>query len=74
LALPAEVFSRQGHPTVATIQQSLQHYEQVQQDPKYQALASMPEFQSTVGLLKHYLSSLGNGSTSLNIPPPPGSP
>jgi hypothetical protein len=74
LALPAEIFSHQGHPSVAALQQSLQHYEQVQQNPQYQALASMPEFQSTFGLLKHYLSSLGKGSTPLNIPPPPGSP
>ena len=74
LALPAEVFSRQGHPSVEAVQQSLQHYEQARQNPQYQALASMPEFQSTYGLLKHYLSTLRHHSTQLHIPPPPAVP
>jgi hypothetical protein len=71
LALPAEVFSGQGHPSVESIQQSLQHYEQVRQNPQYQALASMPEFQSTYGLLKHYLNTLSPSGAQLQLPPPP---
>ncbi len=74
LALPAQVFTGQGHPSVATIGKSLQHYEQVRQNPQYQALATMPEFQSTYGLLKHYLSSLSHSSTQPQLPPPPAVP
>jgi len=74
LALPAEVFSGRGHPSAAAIQQSLAHYEQVRQNPQYQTLATMPEFQSTYGLLKHYLSTLSHGSTHLHLPPPPATP
>jgi hypothetical protein len=74
LALPAEVFSGQGHPSAMAIQQSLAHYEQVRQDPQYQALAAMPEFQSTYGLLKHYLSSLSNSGVWPQLPPPPAAP
>lgn len=72
LALPVEVFSSQSHPTVEAIQESLQHYDQVRQNPQYQALASMPTFQSTYGLLRHYLSTLSKNETQLVLPPPPG--
>jgi len=72
LALPAEVFSHEKHPSMESIQQSLQKYEQVRQDPKYQSLTSMPAFQSTYGLLRHYSSTLSQNETQLILPPPPG--
>ncbi|WP_231943732.1 lipid-binding SYLF domain-containing protein [Aeoliella mucimassa] len=73
LALPAEVFTNQSHPPVEAIQQSLRNYEQVIANPSYQALSSLPAFQSTYGLLKHYESTLVRKESVLNLPPPPTS-
>ena len=71
LALPAEVFSHQSHPSVEAIQRSLQNYDQVRNHAQYQALTSMPAFQSTYGLLRHYESTLSNTESRLILPPPP---
>jgi hypothetical protein len=71
LGLPAQVFQGSGHPTAEAINQSLNHFESVRNDPRYVALASHPEFQSTYGLLKHYAHELSNSKQSLNLPPPP---
>ncbi|WP_145288368.1 lipid-binding SYLF domain-containing protein [Pirellulimonas nuda] len=71
LALPAEVFSGRTHPSVDAVKASLQHYDQVRQNPQYQALAALPAFQSTYGLLTHYLSTLGQIEAPVNLPPPP---
>jgi len=71
LALPVEVFSQQSHPAIETVQKSLQHYEQVRQNAQYQALTTMPAFQSTYGLLKHYAATLGKDETQPILPPPP---
>ena len=73
LALPAEVFVPQGHPSLEAIQRSLQNYEMVLRNPKYQALTSRPEFQSTYGLLRHYAGTLRNDEARLQLPPPPSS-
>lgn len=71
LALPVEVFSHQAHPSSQAIQQSLRNYEQVRGNPQYQALTSMPAFQSTYGLLRHYASTLSENSQRPVLPPPP---
>ena len=71
LALPAEIFSHQSHPSIEALQKSLQNYDQVRNNSQYQALASMPAFQSTYGLLRHYESTLSKNEPRLILPPPP---
>ena len=71
LALPVEVFSQHSHPSLQKLQQSLENYEEVRKNPKYQQLASMPAFQSTYGLLRHYISTLSQDETQPVLPPPP---
>ncbi len=73
LALPAEVFYGNGHPSTEVLQQCLARFETVRTDPRFGSLANHPEFQSTYGLLKHYIQELSQNSTSLNLPPPPAS-
>jgi hypothetical protein len=40
-------------------------------DPRYQSLNSMPAFQSTYGLLRHYASTLRAADVIPQLPPPP---
>lgn len=70
LALPTQVFDG-GNPPVAALQQSLNNFETVERDPKFAALASRPEFQSTMGLLQHYMQTLSAPAGQLQLPPPP---
>ncbi|WP_442485295.1 lipid-binding SYLF domain-containing protein [Aeoliella sp. SH292] len=71
LALPAEVFTPGGHPPLEAIDQSLARFDMVATDPRYQALNSMPAFQSTYGLLRHYASTLRAADVIPQLPPPP---
>lgn len=71
LALPAEVFTPQGHPPLEAIDQTVARFDRVATDPRYQALNSMPAFQSTYGLLRHYASSLRATDIIPQLPPPP---
>lgn len=74
LALPAEVFSRQSNPSPEAVQRSLRNYEMVLNNPEYRQLTSLPAFQSTYGLLRHYESTLSARQTQLQLPPPPTVP
>ncbi len=71
LAMPAEVFSGNGHPSVQMINETLDRFERVRTDVNYAALANDAEFQSTYGLLKNYHQELSNTGQSLNLPGPP---
>ncbi|MEX2172500.1 MAG: lipid-binding SYLF domain-containing protein [Pirellulales bacterium] len=71
LALPAEVFQGHQHPPIAALEQSLANFATVQRDPRYAALAARPEFQSTYGLLQHYLQAQSPAAGQLQLPPPP---
>ncbi len=71
LALPAEVFYGNGHPSLEALQQCLARFETVRTDPRFGSLANHPEFQSTYGLLKHYIQALSQSNAALNLPPPP---
>ena len=71
LALPAEVFNGNGHPSIQQLNQSLSRFETIRTDARYSALANDAEFQSTYGLLKHYTQELSNNNKSLNLPAPP---
>jgi hypothetical protein len=71
LALPAEVFTGKGHPPPETLRRSLARFDAVAKDPRYRTLTQRPEFQSTYGLLRHYLSARSQDAGSLQLPPPP---
>jgi lipid-binding SYLF domain-containing protein len=71
LGLPAEVFSGAGHPSVESLHDSLERFEAVRADTQYSSLTKLPEFQSTYGILRHYVSTLTQHSEPLNLPPPP---
>ncbi len=71
LALPAEVFYGNQQPPVEKLNESLQRFEMVKNDPRYRDLANLPEFQSTYGLLKHYVTDLSPQTSGLNLPAPP---
>ncbi len=71
LALPSQVFQNNGHPSPEVMQQCLARYDAIRNDPRYANLASRPEFQSTYGLLKHYIQEITATETKLNLPPPP---
>jgi lipid-binding SYLF domain-containing protein len=70
LALPAEIFAG-GQPSQEALQNSLLKFETVRTDPRYRDLAERPEFQSTLGLLKHSVAAMSQDSQSINLPPPP---
>ncbi len=71
LALPAEVFTHTGHAEMASLQNSLKQFDAIAADPRYQALAARPEFQSTHALLRNYVHSLTETTEPLQLPPPP---
>lgn len=73
LALPPEVFRGGPHPHVDQLQQCVNRYEQVNQDPQYGMLTRRPEFQRTRDLLQQYRSALTNADRQLTLPAPPGS-
>lgn len=70
LALPAEVFAG-AQATPETLRECLTRFEAVRTDPRYQTLSERPEFQSTYGLLKHYVGAMSEENQPINLPPPP---
>jgi lipid-binding SYLF domain-containing protein len=73
LGLPAQVFQASDHPSVEILNQCLARFDAVRTDPRYTELAGRPEFQSTYGLLRHYIQALSQTQQPLNLPPPPPS-
>ena len=71
LGLPAQVFKANGHPSVESLIKSRTNFEYVCNDPKLVKLARYPEFQSTYGLLCHYIHELSNVKTTFDLPAPP---
>jgi lipid-binding SYLF domain-containing protein len=71
LALPSEVFLAGGHPGPAELQQTVEHFDRVANDPQFAALAARPEFRSVYGVLKHYQQSMTPAAAALSLPPPP---
>lgn len=76
LALPIGVFSGGGVPTVESLDQVLQRYRTVQQNPQFKTLVDRPEFQELMGLLQSYTEQIreattapgANPSASIGIP------
>ena len=60
LGIPVEVFQGTGHPSAEAINECLKHFEVVRSDRRFSELAGHPEFQSTYGLLKHYVHELSD--------------
>jgi lipid-binding SYLF domain-containing protein len=73
LALPAEIFQGNGHPSIQILNESLSRFESVRTDPQYAALANDPGFQSTYGLLKQYVEELTQSGQPFHLPSPPTS-
>jgi lipid-binding SYLF domain-containing protein len=71
LAIPPSIFTADGHPSVAEVRATLQRFDDVARDARYQSLAARPEFQSVDGLLRHYYQTLSRESVELKLPPPP---
>ena len=73
LALPAEVYVENQEPSLASLQQTLRHYDTVAADPRYKSLARRPEFMATHRFLRTYVQvrSRVPAGQELNLPPPP---
>ncbi|WP_235908961.1 lipid-binding SYLF domain-containing protein [Roseiconus nitratireducens] len=72
LALPL-IPQGQQHADPAAVAEALSHYDAVANDPRFEQLASRPEFRSVHGLLKHYQHALAPQPGNLQLPPPPQS-
>ena len=72
LALPAEVFKGNRHPSHEGLRAALDRFNVVVGEPRYRTLATQQEFQRTHGLLKQYANTRpGNQSSQLSLPSPP---
>lgn len=71
LGLPLRVFQGGQHPSLQELELCLTRFDGIRTNPTYAALAARPEFQSTYGLLRHYIQELSNTRQPLNLPPPP---
>ena len=78
LSLPQVIFSEgQGVPTKASLQQSLQRFDAVAKEGKYNVLLQRKEFQQTYGLLRTYIEQVdaataASASPSASAPPTGG--
>lgn len=72
LALPKEIYAPGQQPPVEALRQVIARFDQVPRSPQYASLASRPEFQSTLELLREYTEeTAAAGSAALALPPPP---
>lgn len=72
LALPAEVYAAGKAPSRDALAQSIQRYQTIANDTRYQALAAGAEFRETYASLLRYRTALdGSAPVTLKLPPPP---
>ncbi len=72
LALPAEIYTTDRHPSRDSINLAAARFETIAASPQYRALSSRAEFKSAHNLLKRYAGSLSQATTGqLLLPPPP---
>lgn len=72
LALPKEVYAPGQQPPVGALRQVIARFDQVPRSPQYASLASRPEFQSTLEVLREYTEEVSAAaSAALALPPPP---
>lgn len=58
LALPKGVFTGEGTPTVASLQEALQRFNAAAADSRYSVLQARPEFQRAYNLLRQYVAQV----------------
>jgi len=71
LDIPPEILTGRGAPSSESLNETLDRFNQIAQDSRYQALSQRPEFQSVRELLQHYASTLSSAGEQLDLPPPP---
>lgn len=72
LALPGEVYMEGKAPARETLAKSLDRYNTIAKDARYQSLTNSAEFRETHALLTRYGAAVdGNRSDALKLPPPP---
>lgn len=73
LALPAEVYTGNQHPSAEAVNHVLARFDNVATNPQYRTLAQRPEFQATYESLKKYagINQTRRYSPTLALPPPP---
>lgn len=71
LAIPAEALDPAAPPNLTALAESLAHFEQVNAAAQYRDLATRPEFQSTLELLREYVAATRTMTPALVLPPPP---
>jgi len=70
LALPAEIYQGDKHPTLEAVGVALAQFDTVANRPQYRQLNDRPEFQATHNLLRKYAEML-SATTTIVLPPPP---
>ena len=70
LALPPELYTADGQPTAASLNQALLRFNTVASNPSYAALTRRAEFQDTHRLLQR-MAAFQTTSAGLPLPPPP---
>ncbi|MFG0262791.1 MAG: lipid-binding SYLF domain-containing protein [Novipirellula sp. JB048] len=71
LALPSSMREPGRATSLHELQSTIDHFEAARDDPRFQSLATRPEFQAVLSLLKHYQQTLLNPAPRLQLPPPP---
>lgn len=71
LGLPPQIFQGVGHPSLSTVEEMLQRYNEVAANAQYRSLSERPEFQTVHSLLRQYYQALSGESKQLNLPAPP---
>lgn len=71
LTLPPEIYTGQGLPNPTALNQTLNRFNTVAQDPRYQTLTQRAEFQTTRDLLTKYSAAASGTAPTLAIPSPP---
>jgi lipid-binding SYLF domain-containing protein len=71
LAVPLDAPNPAAPPVLPALADAYGRYEQVTADPQYAALASRPEFQSVMELLREYILAVRATSAPLELPAPP---
>lgn len=69
-ALPVEIYQG-AQPAPVALQSARERYDQVANDPRYQALAQRPEFQNARRALLQYCDRQSAANGPINLPPPP---
>jgi lipid-binding SYLF domain-containing protein len=72
LALPAEVFSTDKHPSAESLRVTLEKFDRIAADARYRGLQQRSEFQATHEDLRQYAGAIAPPAASpLDLPPPP---